>query len=789
VGNAVFIAKNSIQMDRDTVVVSGDIIVNNSTSGPVLGEAALSLDRGVTTPAGFKLAATSVDLDAGAIAGGDVYYNTLSNQGSITGSRVSPLPLPVFATLPPALVRTPGSADVNVPNGAFKTLDEGAYGNVVIGTGATLRLTGGGYAFRSITVGRAGALRCAAPSDIVVSGRAEVGSDATIGPETGLTGAAIRIQVDGLNGTDGGLLSNPPAIHVGQGTKVSATLYATGGSIVFDQSVEGTGAFLARDIMVARSGRYAVNSAFNHPPVADPQTVTTNGTAPLQITLTGSDPDGGSLTFSIVSNPTGGTLSSPVAASPTSANVTYTAAAANTPDTFTFRVRDQAGATADAIVTINSTGFDTPTPPATTVVANDASATTARDVAATLLLGGNAPSGVALTFSLLPNTGPFHGSLGAVTQGSEVPERSATVVYTPDAGYVGSDSFQFQACGVIAGTNTCDPATVTITVLGPLADPPALAHDVEVSAFGDSSVVISLGDSSITVSGRRIVIKPQAVSLTPATIAGNVADANHDGLGDNANELPGPAPGLMSAGVNLSGGPGSNGTVRMQIEFDMSGVAGSAKSLQAAEVTLPTHRGSIDSLDTSFYWLGVSGDGKLTNSDFEAPAEQIPGAVMPVPESMPQGADGSFSFGVLAQVLEAARGGFSFFAIQGRVNENLPSSARGLEVRTTAEGNVAGNNVPTLTLATPGLTIPLLYTITTLPLHGVLLDSSNVPITEVPFNLPSPLVKFTPTKGFVGQDAFTFDVSNGMTSSSARARITIFNGDCRIDGRFCYDGR
>src|SRR5688500_12740641 len=102
VGNAVLLATNSIQIDQGAIVISGDVIVNNATVGPFLGEAALSLDRLVSTPAGYKLAATSVDLDRDAMAGGDVYFNTLSNQGTIAGAQITPLALPVFATLPAA---------------------------------------------------------------------------------------------------------------------------------------------------------------------------------------------------------------------------------------------------------------------------------------------------------------------------------------------------------------------------------------------------------------------------------------------------------------------------------------------------------------------------------------------------------------------------------------------------------------------------------------------------------------------------------------------------------------
>ena len=93
----------------------------------------------------------------------------------------------------------------------------------------------------------------------------------------------------------------------------------------------------------------------------------------------------------------------------------------------------------------------------------------------------------------------------------------------------------------------------------------------------------------------------------------------------------------------------------MQFEWDMSSIAGLVGALQSAQVVLPTNRGSIDSLDTSFYWVATSGDGTLTNSDFEAPAEVISDAVMKVPPAMPIGSDGTFSFSVLAQLRASAQ--------------------------------------------------------------------------------------------------------------------------------------
>src|SRR5258706_681427 len=133
VGTAVILATNSVQIDRDSVVLSGDVIVNNAANGAVLGEAALSLDRNVTTPAHYKLAARSIDLDQGAVAGGDVYFNTLTNGGTIAGAQFTPLGLPVYANLPPVSVRPAGTTNVNVPDSGRLILDEGAYGNVTVG--------------------------------------------------------------------------------------------------------------------------------------------------------------------------------------------------------------------------------------------------------------------------------------------------------------------------------------------------------------------------------------------------------------------------------------------------------------------------------------------------------------------------------------------------------------------------------------------------------------------------------------------------------------------------------
>jgi hypothetical protein len=73
----------------------------------------------------------------------------------------------------------------------------------------------------------------------------------------------------------------------------------------------------------------------NRPPVATPQSVSVNEDTPVNITLTGADPDGDPLTYTILTQPTNGTLSG------VAPNLAYLARTNyNGPDSFTFKVND-----------------------------------------------------------------------------------------------------------------------------------------------------------------------------------------------------------------------------------------------------------------------------------------------------------------------------------------------------------------------------------------------------------------------------------------------------------------
>jgi hypothetical protein len=181
------------------------------------------------------------------------------------------------------------------------------------------------------------------------------------------------------------------------------------------------------------------------PPTADSKTVQTNAGAPVQITLTGTDPiPGDALKFSIVGNPQHGSLTSGAAGN----TVTYTP---NTgffgTDSFTYKSTDGLGVDsniATVSITVNS-------PPPT---ANNENIQTNAGAPVQITLTGTDPiPGDALKFSIVGN--PQHGT---ITPGTV----SSVVFYTPNTGFVGTDSFTYKATdGQGVDSNI---ATVTISV-------------------------------------------------------------------------------------------------------------------------------------------------------------------------------------------------------------------------------------------------------------------------------------------------------------------------------------
>jgi len=184
--------------------------------------------------------------------------------------------------------------------------------------------------------------------------------------------------------------------------------------------------------------------ASNTPPVSYDISTQTRVNTPVTIHLSATDPDGDSIqSYPIVTGPSHGTLSG---AEP---DITYTPDSNYTGnDTFTYRAIDSHGdASNTATVTISVTINNLPT-------AQDDNASTYLGTAVTIdvLHNDSDPDGDPLTVTGTSN-GPAHGS---VTVNAD-----NTVTYTPDSGYLGTDSFDYTVSDGYGGTDT---ATVTINI-------------------------------------------------------------------------------------------------------------------------------------------------------------------------------------------------------------------------------------------------------------------------------------------------------------------------------------
>lgn len=185
------------------------------------------------------------------------------------------------------------------------------------------------------------------------------------------------------------------------------------------------------------------------------------------LTLTASDADGDTLTYSVVTAPAHGS----VALTGNSALYTPAANFFGT-DSFTFRARDTTGAYSN-VATINITVNGVNDPPTATVQ----SVYVPRNGSGTINLQGADADGDALTCAVV--TGPGHGS---ATEGSE-----CVVTYRPTRLYSGADSFTFT---VSDGRATSAAATVSITV--GLTNRAPVATNVSTSTNEDTAKTFAL---------------------------------------------------------------------------------------------------------------------------------------------------------------------------------------------------------------------------------------------------------------------------------------------------------
>ena len=225
----------------------------------------------------------------------------------------------------------------------------------------------------------------------------------------------------------------------------------------------------------------------NRPPTALSGSFAVNEDSPIDVLLTGTDPDGNNLTYSIVTQPTNGILSGPA----NSRFRVYTPRLNyNGPDFFTYKVND--GFSDSAIATMSITVRpvnDAPTA-ASQEIATD------EDEPLNITLQGGDVDGDIISYELVQQ--PVHGVLSGTLP---------NLTYTPAQDYFGSDYFTFvtrdpsnavsQLAAVSIIIRSVNDAPVARIIVSPLDQLPGETNTVLISpACCDTTLVLDGSQSS-----------------------------------------------------------------------------------------------------------------------------------------------------------------------------------------------------------------------------------------------------------------------------------------------------
>jgi len=187
----------------------------------------------------------------------------------------------------------------------------------------------------------------------------------------------------------------------------------------------------------------------SNPPTAASQSLSVPEDGQLVVQLAGTDPDNDSLTFEILTPPTHGSLTV------NGAVASYTPAANyNGPDSFSYRASDGRTTSTPATVTINVTSVnDAP------LAKDDVFTTAVNAPVSTLDVRGNDKDVDDATLTITGVTAASHGTV--------VSHGDGTFTYTPEAGYIGFDSFEYT---VTDAQGLSDTATVTVAISTAILD-------------------------------------------------------------------------------------------------------------------------------------------------------------------------------------------------------------------------------------------------------------------------------------------------------------------------------
>ena len=258
-------ATHSIWLKKNSAILSGSVAVNDSGAPPFLASnVELSVGQKATTPSGDELKAHRIKVTKKAVVNSDVFYNQLTNNGTINGSLNTLLSLPLFTVLPPFQSAPAGAQDITVAKNDSISLAPGDYGDIKVKKKGVILFTGGIYNVRSLDFGNNTKMLFGGPSEVRIEEKFKTGKKTYIGPQNTTTMSAkdIVFYVVGMNGKTGKMGASPKSAKVGLNNTVFANFYVPNGMLWLRKNSVAEGAFIGKDVSVGKGVKVTLNSAF-----------------------------------------------------------------------------------------------------------------------------------------------------------------------------------------------------------------------------------------------------------------------------------------------------------------------------------------------------------------------------------------------------------------------------------------------------------------------------------------------------------------------------------------------
>jgi VCBS repeat-containing protein len=450
----------------------------------------------------------------------------------------------------------------------------------------------------------------------------------------------------------------------------------------------------------------------NDAPVANPASVSTNEDTTLVGSVSATDADGDTLTYSLLSPAAHGTVT-------VNSNGTFTYtpnANYNGPDAFAFTANDGTVDSGIGVVNVTVTAVnDAP-------VATNGSGSTNEDVGFAGSVSAADADGDTLTYSVV--TGPAHGSLTLNPDGS--------FTYTPAANYNGADGFTFKAND---GTADSNPATFSITV--------SAANDAPVAAGATFS---TNEDAALVATASATDVDGDA--LTYSLVAG----PTHGTVTVNPSGLFTYTPAANYNGPDSFTFKANDGTVDSNTATVTITVAPVNDAPAAANGNASTNE------DTAL-------TGNVAATDADGDTLTYAAVTGPAHGSLALNPDGSFTYTPAANY--NGSDSFTFKANDGSADSNTATFA--ITVVSTndppaaADGTASTNEDTTLigsVSATDADGNALTYSLVSGAAHGTVTVNG------------SGTFVYTPAANYNGPDSFTFKANDG-TADSNTATVTV----------------